>query len=84
MDEADVEHHISQSIVVRLWLEHPGTSDQPSDWHARITHVPTGESQTVSTLAGIAGFCAQRLESVNARVRWQDRFWLRLNRRGDR
>ena len=56
MDEADVEHHISQSIVVRLWLEHPGTSDQPSDWHARITHVPTGESQTVSTLTGIAGF----------------------------
>ena len=78
MDKAEVDTHVAQSIVVRVWLENPEPDLEPSDWRARITHVPSGESRTVDSLCGIARFCAARLLAVNARLRWYEKIWLRL------
>ena len=80
LEPDDVEAHVTQSIVVRLWLENPGAGSTPSYWRAHITHVPTGEGQTVDSLGAIAGFCATRLMAVNARLRWYERIWVRCAR----
>ena len=81
LDEGEVGSHVTQSIVVRLWLESPEPIPGPSDWRARITHVPTGESRTVDSITGIARFCAGRLIAMNARLRWYERAWARIAKR---
>lgn len=73
-----MDANIAQSIVVRVWLENPEPDHAPSDWRARITHVPSGESRTVDSLCGIARFCAARLLAVNARLRWYEKIMLRF------
>ena len=78
MEKAEVETHAAQSIVVRVWLENPEPGLEPSNWRARITHIPSGEARTVDSLCGIASFCAARLLAVNARLRWYERIGLKL------
>jgi hypothetical protein len=78
LDNADVETHAAQSIVVRVWLENPEPDLEPSTWRARMTHIPSGEARTVDSLCGIARFCAARLLAANARLRWYERIGLKL------
>jgi hypothetical protein len=84
LEQADVETHAAQSIVVRVWLEDPETDREPTHWRARMTHIPSGEARTVDSLCGIARFCAVRLLEVNARLRWYERIWLRFVRGRER
>ena len=78
VDATGAEARVSQSIVVRLWLEHPEPADEPAVWRGRVTHVPGGEECTVDSLAGIAFVCATHLLAVNALLRWYERIWVRL------
>ena len=78
MEATDAESRVSQSIVVRLWLESPEPAEQRAIWRGRITHVPSGEERTVDSLAGIAYVCATHLLAVNALLRWYERLWVRV------
>lgn len=78
VDATDAESRVSQSIVVRLWLEGPEPVEKRAIWRGRITHVPSGEECTVDSLAGIAYVCAIHLRAVNALLRWYERLWVHL------
>jgi hypothetical protein len=78
VEATSAESRVSQSIVVRLWLEEPEPAHERAIWRGRVTHVPSGEECTVDSLAGIAYVCAIRLLAVNALLRWYERLWVRV------
>lgn len=58
----------TQSFVIRLWLEEPGSADRPAVWRGHITHALTGSRRYVDSLAQITAFISIYLREMGVEV----------------
>lgn len=77
----------THSFIVKVWLEHAGSTRAAPAWRGRVTHVPSGQVRSFTELSEIAAFIAPYLERAGAPVtrrgmlrRWCGAWQARLRR----
>lgn len=73
----DLEFRL-QSFVIKVWTDDPDSKCDQRTWRGRITHVPTGESRSITELGEITSFIGAYLEQmgISAKGRRKGRSWL--------
>jgi DUF1365 family protein len=78
---------ISQSFIIKVWIEEHPDTDSPGTWRGYITEVLSGERRYLKDLDEIPDFIAPRLENMGVKfgIRWRVRRWFkRVRKRGKR
>ena len=76
---------ISQSFIIKVWVEEQSDAGSPGKWRGHITDVFSGERRYLKDLDEILDFIAPRLEDMGVKlgIRWRVRRWFkRLRKRG--
>jgi hypothetical protein len=73
----DLEFRL-QSFVIKVWTDDPDSTCDQRTWRGRITHVPTGESRSITELGEITSFIGAYLKQmgISAEGRRKGRSWL--------
>jgi hypothetical protein len=53
-----------QSFVIKVWTDDPDLKCDQRTWRGRITHVPTGESRSITELGEITSFIGAYLKQM--------------------
>jgi hypothetical protein len=63
---------ISQSFIIKVWIEEHPDTDSPGTWRGHITDVLSGERRYLKNLGKIPDFIAPRLEDMGVKLgmRW--------------
>ena len=78
---------ISQSFIIKVWIEERSEADSRAVWRGHIIYVPTGEKRYLKDLDEILDFIAPHLEDMGVKlgVAWRVRHWFKcVRRRGNR
>jgi hypothetical protein len=69
---------VTQSFVLRIWLEELKEEAGQTLWRGHITDIATGERQYVKDIDGIVAFLVPRLElmGVTVGLRWRFQSWM--------
>ncbi|SRR6266567_1476732 len=84
MDELEP---ISQSFIIKVWVEEHSNAGSPGTWRGHITDVLSSERRYLKDLDEIPDFIAPRLENMGVKlgIRWRVRRWFkRVRKRGKR
>ena len=70
---------LTDSFIVKVWLEGLAEEIGGATWRGHITHVPSGRRRYLRDLEGVTAFIAPYLERMGVRLglRWRLRRWLR-------
>jgi hypothetical protein len=83
MDELE---SISQSFIVKIWIEHSSDTGKRGTWRGYIVDVLNGKKRYLKNLDEIPDFIAPYLEDLGVKVgiRWRMRRWLNhVRKRGN-
>lgn len=79
--ESDAAAQMTQSFVVRIWIEEVVDPSNRVAWRGHITHVPDRSRRYFEDLSGVPIFVAPYLEGMGIRFSWYWRlmlwFWQR-------
>ncbi len=69
---------MSQSFIVKIWLNDHDTRERRRLWHGSITHVPSNARCGLRDLDAIPIFIAPHLEAMGANIgmHWRLRRWI--------
>jgi hypothetical protein len=75
----DTSESISQSFIVKVWVEEEAGDTGYGIWHGHITHIPSGERRYLKNLDEIRDFIAPHIENMGVRLGkgWRVRRWLK-------
>ena len=70
---------ISQSFIVKVWIEDRAEETDLGVWHGHITHVPSGKRHYLKNLDDIRDFITPHLEEMGVKLdlRWSVSRWLK-------
>jgi len=76
MDEIEP---ITQSFIVRVWVEDRTEEGGKGTWRGQITHVSSNKHRYLTNLDEIADFISPYLEEMGVKpgMRWWMRCWLK-------
>ena len=76
MDEPEP---VTQSFIIKVWLEESGEPSYPAVWRGHITHVPGGERRYLTNMGDIVEFVRPYLIGMGVRFGAWDRLsgWLK-------
>lgn len=75
MDPPDGKAHLSQSFVVRIWIEESRGAGRSPNWRGHVTHVQSGQRRSVDSLSGISRIIAKHLAAMGVPARGYQRMW---------
>jgi hypothetical protein len=82
MDELE---SISQSFIIKIWIEESSDAGSRSTWRGHIIYVPSGKKRYLRNLDEIPDFIVPYLEDMGVKVgiRWRMTRWLKRMRKRD-
>src|SRR5947207_65926 len=80
MDELEP---ISQSFIIKVWVEEHSNAGSPGRWRGHITDVSSGERRYLKDLDEILDFIAPRLEDIGVKlgIGWRVKHWFKRLRK---
>lgn len=74
---------LTQSFIVKVWIEERPPGDAGARWRGHVTHVPGGERVHVESVPEIASYISRHLREMGVRVgfRWRFLAWILGNKK---
>jgi hypothetical protein len=66
---------LTQSFIVKVWLEERPPGKAGARWRGHVTHVPGGERVHVKSLQEITVYISRFLRGMGVKVGFSWRFW---------
>jgi len=66
---------LTQSFIVKIWLEERAPGKSGARWRGHVTHVPGGERVHVKSLREITLCISEHLQEMGVKVEFSWRFW---------